>query len=87
MNLILVHICTLYWKLKANFFMELSLYSKPSHVYVTVLYRLEHMLLKSINVFMTGQPFYLGRRNVIVLGKKINSLQYYIWYGGMSVPN
>jgi len=36
LNLILVHICILYLKPKANFLMEMSLSNKPSNVDITL---------------------------------------------------
>lgn len=54
LNLILVHICILYWKPKANFFMEMSLSSKPSNVGITVLSSAENMLFNSRIQVITG---------------------------------
>ena len=70
LNLIVVHICVLYLKPKANFFMEMPLSNKPNNAAVTFLSSAENVLFNSRIQVMTGQPFYLGRGNATILCKK-----------------
>jgi len=50
--------------------MEMPLSNKPSNADVTVLSSAEKVLFNSRIQVMTGQPFYLGVGNAIILCKK-----------------